>query len=68
MYSRSATESGHPSPSSEPRSSLWGVQMEHLSLPRDLTTAGLTSSSKTLMGAPRGNLLFSMPAQVVGHP
>eukprot|EP00959_Pyramimonas_sp_CCMP1952_P167829 3507449-Pyramimonas_sp.AAC.1 len=32
--------------------------MEHLLLHRELTTAGWTSSSSTLMGASRGNLLF----------
>eukprot|EP00959_Pyramimonas_sp_CCMP1952_P063575 1328540-Pyramimonas_sp.AAC.1 len=63
MYSRSAIEHGRPSPSSDPLSSLWRVQMEHLSLPRDLTTAGLASSSRTRMGASNANLLFSIPAQ-----
>eukprot|EP00959_Pyramimonas_sp_CCMP1952_P079240 1656162-Pyramimonas_sp.AAC.1 len=42
MYSRSAIESRQPSPSSDPLSSLWRVQMEHFSLLRGLITAGLT--------------------------
>eukprot|EP00959_Pyramimonas_sp_CCMP1952_P215673 4511484-Pyramimonas_sp.AAC.1 len=37
--------------------------MERFLLPRDLTTAGLTVSSRTLMGASSVNLLFSIPAQ-----
>eukprot|EP00959_Pyramimonas_sp_CCMP1952_P397761 8334397-Pyramimonas_sp.AAC.1 len=61
MYSRSAIE--QPSPSSDPLSSLCSVQKEHFSLLWDLIAAGLTISSRTLMGASSENLQFSIPAQ-----